>query len=319
MERRHGRRRRPGSARRRRRGALRRGDGRRAARRARARSRSLGRALEPRLRRARDGHTVVRVDLRGAGRSRELERDRAHARALGGRLAAVLERLELERPTVVGHSLGAAVALKLALERPELPGALVLIGGEADLSNLAPRMLASAERIESMGLAAWVTSSGRRTRRSRSPRSHRDAGDPRRVPRPAARERRRGLRPPVPRDRRRRAALRSPRRGRPAGARPRRRARRPHAARARPRARAARCRTRGSSSCRTSATRSRSRRRRRRRTRSRAFLARASTADGARDGRAGVLRADTTPRNSREGPFGHLDVRWVVGRTRARR
>lgn len=26
-----------------------------------------------------------------------------------------------------------------------------------------------------------------------------------------------------------------------------------------------------------------------------------------------VLRADTTPRNPREGPFGHLDVRWVVG------
>jgi quercetin dioxygenase-like cupin family protein len=26
-----------------------------------------------------------------------------------------------------------------------------------------------------------------------------------------------------------------------------------------------------------------------------------------------VLRADTTPRNSREGPFGHLDVRFVVG------
>jgi quercetin dioxygenase-like cupin family protein len=26
-----------------------------------------------------------------------------------------------------------------------------------------------------------------------------------------------------------------------------------------------------------------------------------------------VLRADTTPRNSPEGPFGHLDVRWVVG------
>ncbi len=26
-----------------------------------------------------------------------------------------------------------------------------------------------------------------------------------------------------------------------------------------------------------------------------------------------ILRADTTPRNPREGPFGHLDVRWVVG------
>ena len=31
------------------------------------------------------------------------------------------------------------------------------------------------------------------------------------------------------------------------------------------------------------------------------------------DGGARVLRADTTTRNSREGPFGHLDVRWVVG------
>jgi quercetin dioxygenase-like cupin family protein len=26
-----------------------------------------------------------------------------------------------------------------------------------------------------------------------------------------------------------------------------------------------------------------------------------------------VLRIDTTPRNAPEGPFGHLDVRWVVG------
>ena len=28
---------------------------------------------------------------------------------------------------------------------------------------------------------------------------------------------------------------------------------------------------------------------------------------------AEVLRADTTPRNPAEGPFGHLDVRWVIG------
>jgi quercetin dioxygenase-like cupin family protein len=26
-----------------------------------------------------------------------------------------------------------------------------------------------------------------------------------------------------------------------------------------------------------------------------------------------VLRAETTPRNAAEGPFGHLDIRWVVG------
>jgi quercetin dioxygenase-like cupin family protein len=27
----------------------------------------------------------------------------------------------------------------------------------------------------------------------------------------------------------------------------------------------------------------------------------------------GVLRIDSTPRNSPEGPFGHIDMRWVVG------
>ena len=131
---------------------------------------------------------------------------------------------------------------------------------------------------------------------------------------PAARERPRGLRPPVPRDRCRRAAVRSAARGRPAGARPRRRARQPHAAGARPRARPRPCRTRGSSSC-------------RRPGHSIPLEAPQETADAivrfvhevaeaeaaARDGRPGVLRADTTPRNSREGPFGHLDVRWVVG------
>ncbi len=71
-------------------------------------------------------------------------------------LGAVLDNLGLERPVVVGHSLGAAIALKLALERPDRVDALVLIGGEADLTNLAPRMLASAERIESMGLETWI-------------------------------------------------------------------------------------------------------------------------------------------------------------------
>ena len=99
-----------------------------------------------------DGYRLVRVDLRGAGRSRELERAELSLERWAADLGAVLDGLGIERPVVVGHSLGAAVALKYALERPDGVGALVLIGGEADLSNLAPRMLASVERIESMGL-----------------------------------------------------------------------------------------------------------------------------------------------------------------------
>src|SRR5262245_16702268 len=100
--------------------------------------------------------TVVRVDLRGTPRSHEVERTELTLAQWAADLGAVVEGLGLERPAIVGHSLGAAVGLKLALERPELVGALVLIGGEADLSNLAPRMLLSAERIEGMGLDAWI-------------------------------------------------------------------------------------------------------------------------------------------------------------------
>src|SRR5215207_2400773 len=103
-----------------------------------------------------NAYRVVRVDLRGAGRSRELERTELTLARWADDLAAVVERLGLARPVLVGHSLGAAVVLRLALARPELARALVLIGGEADLSNLAPRMLASAERIEGIGLESWV-------------------------------------------------------------------------------------------------------------------------------------------------------------------
>src|SRR6478735_7076249 len=102
------------------------------------------------------GRTLVRVDLRGTPRSRELERTELTLARWAEDLAAVVEQLGLERPAFVGHSLGASVALKLALERPDLVGSLVLIGGEADLSNLAPRMLLSAERIEELGLETWI-------------------------------------------------------------------------------------------------------------------------------------------------------------------
>ena len=289
-------------------------DGRRAAGRARPRPRPLGRALEPRLRRARRRHTLVRVDLRGAGRSRELERDGALARALGRRSRRRARRGSSSSGRRSSGTRSAPPSRSSSRSSgPSCAGALVLIGGEADLSNLAPRMLASAERIESMGLEAL----GRRVlveepavlgavARARPV-------DPRRVPRPAARERSGRLRAPVPRDRRRGAALRPPRRGRPARARRRRRARRPHAARARARARARapeRAARRAAGRRPLDPARGAARRRRRR---SRAFLAERRGGRRRATAARGVLRADTTPRNSREGPFGHLDVRWVVG------
>jgi pimeloyl-ACP methyl ester carboxylesterase/quercetin dioxygenase-like cupin family protein len=103
-----------------------------------------------------EGCRLVLVDLRSAGRSRELERRELTLARWAADLGEVVRRLELDRPVLVGHSLGASIVIKYALERPDEAGPLVLIGAEADLSELAPRMLAAAERIESIGLPTWV-------------------------------------------------------------------------------------------------------------------------------------------------------------------
>jgi pimeloyl-ACP methyl ester carboxylesterase/quercetin dioxygenase-like cupin family protein len=102
------------------------------------------------------GYMLILVDLRAAGQTRELQREELSLERWADDLAALLAALDVHRPVLVGHSLGASIALKYALEHPEDVRALALIGADATLSNLAPRMLASAERIENMGLVAWV-------------------------------------------------------------------------------------------------------------------------------------------------------------------
>jgi len=114
----------------------------------------LWRDLQPRLG---DGHRVLAFDLRGAGRTRERERRELSLATWADDLRGLLGALELEPPVFVGHSLGAAVALKYALTYPDDVAGLVLMGTDPDLANLAPRMQAAAELIERVGLETWVS------------------------------------------------------------------------------------------------------------------------------------------------------------------
>jgi pimeloyl-ACP methyl ester carboxylesterase len=79
---------------------------------------ALARALRPH-------HRVVTLDLRGHGRS--ADGDWSWDAALGD-LAAVCVQLELERPAVVGHSLGGMLAALWGQRHPESPGIVSLDG-----------------------------------------------------------------------------------------------------------------------------------------------------------------------------------------------
>lgn len=72
-------------------------------------------------------HRVIVVERPGSGWS-EAAPGASHAlRAQAAVIAAFIRKLGLERPLVVGHSLGGAVALALALDHPDVVGGLALI------------------------------------------------------------------------------------------------------------------------------------------------------------------------------------------------
>ena len=89
-----------------------------------------------------DRYRVVAVDLPGHGQSSAGEADYS----VGGHAAAVAEAIRAKRirsATVVGHSLGGAIGIALALDHPELVTGLVLINSagigptiSADLTTL---------------------------------------------------------------------------------------------------------------------------------------------------------------------------------------
>ncbi len=74
-----------------------------------------------------DDHRVIFVDRPGSGYSTVAPGASHSVRAQAEVIAGLIRALELERPTVAGHSLGGAVALALALDHPELVRNLALV------------------------------------------------------------------------------------------------------------------------------------------------------------------------------------------------
>lgn len=84
------------------------------------------------------GRQAITIEILGTGASARPARADYSLAAQAGRVAAVLDTLQVRGAIVVAHSLGGAVALRLAVERPDLVAGLVSIeGGPAETATSA--------------------------------------------------------------------------------------------------------------------------------------------------------------------------------------
>jgi pimeloyl-ACP methyl ester carboxylesterase len=88
---------------------------------------------------------VVAVDRPGSGYSRMLSGEHPALRAQAAIIARFLQKLDLQRPVLVGHSMGGALSLALALEHPDCVRALVLISTLSQLERTPPAAFKSLD------------------------------------------------------------------------------------------------------------------------------------------------------------------------------
>lgn len=105
-------------------------------------------------------YDVIMVDARGHGRSDGPEEGQGFAEHAGD-LAGVMAALRLQRPAVLGHSMGAATALVLAATYPELPGAILLEDPPAWWMAGFPAGFDAERQADTR---AWITALKRKTR-----------------------------------------------------------------------------------------------------------------------------------------------------------
>lgn len=116
-------------------------------------------------------YDVVMVDARGHGKSDDPEEGYSSADHAGD-LAGVIKGLGLQRPAVLGHSMGAATAIMLAGVYPDLPRAILLEDPPAWWMPPPPDA-ATSRRPANFG--SWIIKLKRMTREELIAQAHTDS------------------------------------------------------------------------------------------------------------------------------------------------
>jgi pimeloyl-ACP methyl ester carboxylesterase len=84
-------------------------------------------------------HQVIAVDLQGHGRTADIDRP-IDARLMAGDIAALIDHLGLDRPDLVGYSLGGGVAFHTAVQHPAKVRRLVMASVNIRPDAIYPEM-----------------------------------------------------------------------------------------------------------------------------------------------------------------------------------
>jgi pimeloyl-ACP methyl ester carboxylesterase len=91
-------------------------------------------------------HQVIAVDLQGHGRTADIDRP-IDVRLMADDIAALIGHLGLDRPDVMGYSLGGGVAFWIAVKHPELVGRLVVVAANMSRNAIYADMLAQQGQV----------------------------------------------------------------------------------------------------------------------------------------------------------------------------
>src|SRR3979411_1380226 len=91
-------------------------------------------------------HQVIAVDLQGHGRTADIDRP-IDVRLMAGDIAALIDHLKLDKPDLVGYSLGGGVALHTAAQFPAKVRRLVAASANIRPDAIYPEMRAQQRQV----------------------------------------------------------------------------------------------------------------------------------------------------------------------------
>jgi pimeloyl-ACP methyl ester carboxylesterase len=105
-----------------------------------------GETFGPTLPTLAERHQVITVDLQGHGRTADVDRP-IDARLMAGDIAALIDHLGLDKPDLVGYSLGGGVAFHTASAYPAKVGRLVMASANIRPDAIYPEMRAQQAQV----------------------------------------------------------------------------------------------------------------------------------------------------------------------------